>query len=58
MMPVYRCDWCGKFYSSPLPDGTACPNHLDSYRVVAKWRREQHNKKIERERRAREEAAR
>lgn len=27
-MSVYRCDWCGRFYSSPLPESTACPNHI------------------------------
>jgi hypothetical protein len=27
-LPVYRCDWCGRFYSSPLPDGSACQNHI------------------------------
>jgi hypothetical protein len=27
-MPVYRCEWCGRFYSSPLPEGTACENHI------------------------------
>jgi hypothetical protein len=25
---VFRCDWCGRFYSSPLPEGSACPNHI------------------------------
>lgn len=27
-MAIYRCDWCGRFYSSPLPEGSACPNHV------------------------------
>lgn len=27
-MTVFRCDWCGRFYSSPLPEGSACQNHV------------------------------
>lgn len=30
-MNVYRCDWCGRFYSSPLPEGSACPNHIPEH---------------------------
>ena len=30
-MPAYRCDWCGRFYSSPLPEGSACPNHIPEH---------------------------
>lgn len=30
-MPVYRCDWCGRFYSSPLPEGSACPSHIPEH---------------------------
>jgi hypothetical protein len=25
---VFRCDWCGRFYSSPLPEGSACRDHV------------------------------
>ena len=25
---TFRCDWCGRFYSSELPDGSACPDHI------------------------------
>jgi hypothetical protein len=28
---VYRCRFCGKFYSSPLPEATACRDHQDAY---------------------------
>ena len=28
---VYRCDWCGRFYSSPLPEGSACVNHIPEH---------------------------
>jgi hypothetical protein len=30
-MPVYRCDWCGRFYSSPLPEGSACDEHIHEH---------------------------
>ena len=25
---VYRCRWCGRFYSSPLPEESACRDHI------------------------------
>ena len=25
---VFRCDWCGRFYSSHLPEGSACRDHI------------------------------
>jgi len=25
---VYRCPWCGRFYSSYLPEGSACRDHI------------------------------
>lgn len=45
-MSVYRCDWCGRFYSSPLPEGSACPNHIQesNYRLMREI--EKHNEKI------------
>lgn len=27
-MAVYKCDWCGRFYSSQLPEPTACADHI------------------------------
>lgn len=30
-MAVYRCDWCGRFYSSPLPEDSACPDHIPEH---------------------------
>ncbi len=30
-MSVYRCDRCGRFYSSPLPEGSACQNHIPEH---------------------------
>jgi len=40
-MAVYRCPWCGRFYASPLPEGTACADHAADYN-------EQHRRDIER----------
>lgn len=28
---IYRCEWCGRFYASPLPEGSACPNHIPEH---------------------------
>lgn len=46
MMPVYRCEWCGRFYSSPLPEGSACLDHIPEHneRLAASIQR--HNEKI------------
>lgn len=30
-MTVYRCDWCGRFYSSPLPEWSACDDHIPEH---------------------------
>lgn len=30
-MTVYRCDWCGRFYSSALPEPSACANHIPEH---------------------------
>lgn len=27
-MTVYRCEWCGRFYSTALPEPSACPDHI------------------------------
>jgi hypothetical protein len=45
-MSVYRCDWCGRFYSSPLPEGSACDNHIPEHneRLTAQIAR--HNEKV------------
>jgi hypothetical protein len=45
-MPVYRCDWCGRFYSSPLPDGSACPNHIFEDNERRRKSIERHNAKV------------
>jgi hypothetical protein len=41
LMTVYRCDWCGRFYSSPLPEDSACPDHIPEHN-------ERHRRSIER----------
>ena len=30
-MPTYRCDWCGRFYSSPLPEPSSCRDHIPEW---------------------------
>jgi hypothetical protein len=40
-MPVYRCDWCGRFYSSQLPEGSACDDHILEHN-------ERHRRQLER----------
>lgn len=32
-MSLFRCAWCGKFYSSELPDGSACREHIPEHNV-------------------------
>jgi hypothetical protein len=45
-MRTYRCDWCGRFYSSPLPDPSACDDHLYEHGELLKARIEKHNAKM------------
>ena len=46
-MPVYRCDWCGRFYSDPGPEGSACPNHIPEHNARLKASIARHNARIE-----------
>lgn len=46
-MPVYRCDWCGRFYSSPLPENTSCPNHIPEHNERLQASIARHNQKLE-----------
>jgi hypothetical protein len=46
-MPVYRCDWCGRFYSDPGPEGSACQNHIPEHSERLRKSIERHNAKIE-----------
>jgi hypothetical protein len=51
---VYRCDWCGRFYSSSLPEGSACPNHIPEHNARLAASIARHNARLE-ERRADDE---
>lgn len=46
-MPVYRCDWCGRFYSDPSPEGSACQDHITEHNERLRKGIERHNAKIE-----------
>jgi hypothetical protein len=43
---VYRCDWCGRFYSSQLPEGSACPNHINEHNERLAESIKRHNDKL------------
>jgi len=45
-LAIYRCDWCGRFYSSPLPEGSACPDHIPEHNARLTASIERHNPKI------------
>jgi hypothetical protein len=47
---VYRCEWCGRFYSSPLPEDSACPDHIPEHNERLKRQIERHNARLERRR--------
>lgn len=31
MSTTFRCEWCGRFYTSALPEGSACQNHIPEH---------------------------
>jgi hypothetical protein len=43
---VYRCEWCGRFYSSPLPEDSACPNHIPEHNERMRAQIARHNEKL------------
>ncbi len=45
-MSLYRCEWCGRFYSSPLPEESACPNHIPEHNARLTASIAKHNLKI------------
>jgi dynactin complex subunit len=47
---VYRCDWCGRFYSSPLPEDSACPDHIPEHNERLRKSIAKHNEKLRQER--------
>lgn len=42
----HRCDYCGRFYSSPLPDGNGCREHEHLGAVERSVSIRRHNAKI------------
>lgn len=47
-MATFRCDWCGRFYSSPLPDGSACDDHQHEYSVRLRQEIDRFNARLKR----------
>jgi len=43
---TYRCDWCGRFYSSPLPEGSACESHIQEHNERLRKSIERFNAKL------------
>lgn len=43
---VYRCDWCGRFYHSTLPEGSACPNHIPEHNARLRESIARHNRRL------------
>jgi len=43
---VYRCDWCGRFYSSPLPEGSACDDHIPEHNERLRASIERFNRRL------------
>jgi hypothetical protein len=56
MSPVYRCDWCGRFYSSPLPEGSACDDHIPEHNERLTRNIARFNARLQAERRRRSSA--
>lgn len=43
---IYHCDWCGRFYASALPEGSACQNHIPEHNKRLRDAIEKHNAKL------------
>lgn len=43
---LYRCDWCGRFYSSPLPEPSACQNHIPKHNELLRKQIERFNERL------------
>lgn len=50
----HRCDYCGRFYSSPLPDGNGCREHAHLGRQEREERIKAYNRRLAEQRPARE----
>lgn len=53
-MSVYRCEWCGRFYRSQLPEPSACPNHVPEHNAKLEADIQRFNAKLAADRRRRE----
>lgn len=42
----HRCEWCGKFFSSPLPDAFGCKNHIAEHNAKMQRSIDEHNRKL------------
>lgn len=45
-MNVYRCEWCGRFYASAAPEGSACPNHIPEHNKRLSEQIARHNERL------------
>ena len=45
-MATYRCDWCGRFYSSELPEPSACESHIPEHRRRLMLAIDKHNARL------------
>ena len=57
MKQVFRCDWCGRFYASSLPEGSACQDHIQDHNARLADSIARHNAKVEAYERNRERTA-
>lgn len=46
MTTVYRCDWCGRFYASQLPESSSCPNHVQEHNARLRAQIERFNSRL------------
>ena len=47
-MAAFRCQWCGRFFSSELPEASGCPNHILEANEQLRKSIEKHNAKLAR----------
>jgi hypothetical protein len=45
-MSVFRCDWCGRFYTDPTPYGSACRDHIPEHNERLRRSIERHNQRL------------
>lgn len=42
----HRCQFCGRWFTSELPDGYGCPNHIHEGSEALRRSIEQHNARL------------